>query len=1046
MTALRRRVCLVAPEFIGPFPNGGVGTACYWEAATLAAAGYDVTVLYTGSTDRETPEHWEAWYSQGAFTYVDLWRAAVRGEISGTDGRTTGTSDTRRRDLLQPCPEADTADLVFRFLRDRSFDLLLFQEFLGHGARTLQARRSGEALADTPAAVTLHSCRQWIYEGMKRLPSSRQDLYVDFLERESARLADYVIAPSRHMAEWAAAHWRLEDTPAVIPYCYDEKIEGRTAQMRHEGPFEQLVFFGRLETRKGLHLFCRALAREGARGPVNKVTFLGKGSTVEGRPSEEFIRATLGGIPGLEIQIISSLGSLEALDWLERQRNSIVIAPSLVDNLPYAVIELFARRLPLISNRIGGIPEIVGERNAHALAEPAPESLADALTRAHRDGHLTIDYRAGYSIAAANRAHLDYVQEMLEGFRRPVRTLPDTCDFVLVDVADEALAEARERVVDADAAAGRAAFYTWPGWCRHGAGRAAIFLSRDVTPRAGMMTRLLRALSDHRVAAATACYESGTAADTVAIAPLGSSLEAGWAHNVFGGRCFAATGGAIDLLRAGAASPFHFWAAYAALACADLELAIVPDVLFSSPQTAAGESHDAIEAVARQYREHAPSRLDLGWLIKYAGPAERARSGAPGVDPTACPGRALYDHLLAIPDAPLQAYSGLNGFTDDPFIRELKLLRVRLAEIREAWRATNPRVFMYGAGQHARLVLALEPEIGRFIAGFIDRRPVAEFLGKPCIRPEAVTPAIADAVLYSSREYERDMFARLAQLPIEHVLLYAESPPAEPAALSTRMRRRFGHATADTTGLHDVLARCPGWIEGGMSWGDSEFLLELVAGVSPGLVLELGVASGTSSSALLFALDSLPALDEGRILHSCDVRNTCYFDPNRPTGSAVGEMYPCHRTPWRLDTQADARRVSLSLGPESVDLTFIDANHCHPWPLLDLLHITRIARPGSWVALHDIELPRLHPQFQVHGPQWLFEAWPFNKVHGLGDSTNVGAVQLPMNLKDLIPMSLALLDRPWEHTPTSAHVDLPPIFSEISKALVPRLPDPVRAA
>ena len=144
-----RRICLVAPEFIGPFPNGGVGTACYWEASTLAAAGYDVTVLYTGPTDRETPEHWEQAYARGPFTYVDLWRAAAAGEVDAND-------------IQQPCAEAHTAELVFKFLRSRSFDLLLFQEFLGHGARTLQARRSGEALADTPAAVTLHSRRQWI--------------------------------------------------------------------------------------------------------------------------------------------------------------------------------------------------------------------------------------------------------------------------------------------------------------------------------------------------------------------------------------------------------------------------------------------------------------------------------------------------------------------------------------------------------------------------------------------------------------------------------------------------------------------------------------------------------------------------------------------------------------------------------------------------------------------------------------------------------------------------------------------------------------------
>jgi hypothetical protein len=157
-------------------------------------------------------------------------------------------------------------------------------------------------------------------------------------------------------------------------------------------------------------------------------------------------------------------------------------------------------------------------------------------------------------------------------------------------------------------------------------------------------------------------------------------------------------------------------------------------------------------------------------------------------------------------------------------------------------------------------------------------------------------------------------------------------------------------------------------------------------------------------------------------------------------------MYPERRTPWLLDTNSDARRIGLAIPAGSIDLTFIDANHSHPWPLLDLLHVTRVARPQSWIALHDIELPKLHPQYQVHGPQWLFEAWPFNKVHGVDDSMNIGAVQLPADLRDLVPMALELLERPWEHTPTTWHVDLPDLFSEVSKALAPRLPDPAQAA
>jgi len=1034
MTSLRRRICLVAPEFIGPFPNGGVGTACYWEAATLGAAGYDVTVLYTGPTDRETPEHWEQVYAPAPFTYVDVWKWASSLPPSG------GSASSA---VQQPCAEAHTAELVYRFLRERSFDLLLFQEFLGHGARALQARRSGEALAETPAAVTLHSCRQWIYEGMKRLPGSRQDLYVDFLERESARLADYVIAPSRHMAEWAVQHWPLDEAPEVVPYCYDAAIERPAGTVKHEGPFTQLIFFGRLETRKGLHVFCRALAREAARGPVKKVTFLGKTSTVEGRPSEAFIRDTLHGL-GLEVQIISHLGSLEALAWLEQQRQSIVVAPSLVDNLPYAVIELFARRLPLISSRIGGIPEIVGEPNAHLLAEPTADGLATVLARVHREGHLAITYRGGYSIAAANASHLEFVAEMLNRFRKPTRALVETCDVVVVDAAPETLAGIAARMIAADPSAARATFRTWDAWRESGSNRPAVFISGDVTPRAGMVSRLQRALADRRVEAATSYFECTTASGSADLAPLGASLEAGWTHNVFGGPCFAATGDALATLRHDATAPFQFWPAYAALACAGSELALVPEVLFSAPE-AAGESHDGFEAVARQYRQHAPDRLDIGWLIKYAGPVERARNGAAPPDPSAPVGRGLYEHLLAIPDAQLQAYSGVVwAARQDPFVAEIRKLRARLSDVAARWGRTDPRVYMYGAGEHSRLVLTLEPELGRFVAGFIDRRPVSQFLGKPCIRPEEVTPAAADVVLYSSREFEREMYARLAHLPVEHVLLYAEGPASLDETTASRLRRRFGHTQAATQALHAVLERRPAWVQGGISGGDSEFLVELVNGVDPATVFELGVASGASSAALLFALDQLGSAN--RTLRSCDVRSTCYFDADRATGSAVDEMYPQRRTPWLLDTNSDARRIGLVLPSGSIDLTFIDANHSHPWPLLDLLHVTRVARPHSWIALHDIELPKLHPQHQVHGPQWLFEAWPFNKVHGVGDSMNIGAVQLPADLRDLVPMSLELLDRPWEHTPTTWHVDLPDVFSEVSKALAPRLPDPAKAA
>jgi glycosyltransferase involved in cell wall biosynthesis/predicted O-methyltransferase YrrM len=1024
MATASPRICVIAPEFIGPFPNGGVGTACYWEAMTLARAGFDVTVLYTGPTERESPQHWEAAYGSGPFRYVDLARWA-------------SASPVHVDAMVHRCPEARVSELVLEFLRGTRFDLLLFQEFLGHGCRTLQARRSGESLGGARAGVTLHSSRQWIYRGMRRLPDAREDLYVDFLERESAGLADSVAAPSQHMAAWAAEHWKI-DGASVVPYCYDPGIEQPGTVGEHEGPFTHLVFFGRLETRKGLHLFCRALAEHAAaRGPVQKVTFLGKASRVDERPSDEFIRTALAG-SGLEIQIVDTLGSIEALQWLESQRNTLVVAPSLVDNLPYALIELVARRLPFVSTRIGGIPEIVGPANGHLLCDASVHGVAGLLADVHRHGRITIDYRSAYSIARSNAAHVAWVESLLAAPVHDSVDLP-AGDVVVVDGRDEAIPLARLQFAAADPGATDWRFVTWRQWRSSTDARPAVFLSRTVRPRPGLLTRLAAALRNRDVLAATTYYASDTGDGTTIHAPLGGSLESGWGENVFGGACFAARGDTLALLRGLFPAEFQFWPAYAAITGSTGRLAVVPECLYDAPPPE--ESLDVLDSVGAAYRQYGSERLDIRWVLKHAAATQNSLA------PHAAVGRALYNRLVHTPDIQVQALAAGwdDRLVDDPYVRDMRQLRGRLAALVSEWSSTHPRVFVYGAGQHTRLLFMLEPELARHVAGFIDRRAITHFLGKPCLRPEQVTAGIADAVLYSSREFEREMYMRLARVNVRHVLLYADGPPAPAETASTRLQRRFGHADAAIDALRGMY-HPPAWVQGGCSGGDAEFLLELVTAIDPKLVVELGVASGTSSAALLFAMDRLPAWPTERLLISGDVRPTCYFDPARATGAAVHDMYPRHRTTWLLDTDTDARRLRQTVPPGSADLCFIDANHSHPWPLLDLLHLSTVARPESWIALHDIELPRLYPQFPDHGAQWLFAAWPFNKVHGVGGSVNIGAVQLPRDLEQLVPVALELLRRPWEHTPTTWDVHLPDVFSAVSEFVRPRLAQPARAA
>ena len=595
-------------------------------------------------------------------------------------------------------------------------------------------------------------------------------------------------------------------------------------------------------------------------------------------------------------------------------------------------------------------------------------------------------------------------------------------------------ARVRERVISADLETRTARWVRFEDWKDNPDPVPALFIDTRVRPEADCASRLLAALDQPGVDVAT-CYFSreDDPETTRVVTPYGGSLEAGWRQNTFGGPCFAARPHALAALGTATINgSFALWPAYAAVACRGMSLSVVTTPLYTVTADALQTSgHAELEAVIYQFRSQMPEDFDLGWTLKSAlGSVSSARHEMIG--------QALYEWFSSIPDELLATYAGLTRKTEtDPYVRDFACVRERLTGAMTRWRSSEPRVFVYGTGQHTRMLLTLCPEFGRFVEGFIDRQAAEHFLGKPCVTPEQFQSDMADAIVYSSREFEHEMYARLKDARVEHVLLYRESPPAPEATTTVRLRNRFGHMRTDPSPLH-TMYRPPSWATGYVSGADATFLFEMIAAQQPSTVVELGVASGASSAVILCALDQLQAA-ERRVLYSGDVRPTCYFDEAYATGQARRELYPAPRARWHTAFDKDARALSRLLPAGSVDLTFIDANHSHPFPMLDLLQVTAFAKPGSWVILHDVDLPVQHPEFQVFGPRWLFQMWPFNKVKGFDRWSSIGAVQLPENPSLLVPLALSLLDKPWEQTPTIQDVVLPPEFSAAQAVAEARL-------
>jgi len=138
------------------------------------------------------------------------------------------------------------------------------------------------------------------------------------------------------------------------------------------------VFFGRLEHRKGLHLFCDAIDKLLDQGcAVPPVTFLGKaGAPIPSDPTltpEQYIAARAQDWP-IEWRVETGLGQADALRYL-RDRDRLAVMPSLAENSPLTVYEATQHGIPFVATDVGGTSELIASSHTgHVLCQPSAAS------------------------------------------------------------------------------------------------------------------------------------------------------------------------------------------------------------------------------------------------------------------------------------------------------------------------------------------------------------------------------------------------------------------------------------------------------------------------------------------------------------------------------------------------------------------------------------------------------------------------------------------------------------------------------------------------
>ena len=374
------KILIITPDIIGPVKGGGIGSAFFNLAVFLRKEGYSVEILYVLGDYRETKESINYWIDY--YRNLDIKFIPLIGE---------------KYEKVKSYVYRDYAYRVYLWLKEHKekYKIIIFPEWMGSLYYVLLVKRLSLDFQDKIFIANVHSPEIWAYLGNFKLPDFVDLVERDYMERKCIAWADILVSPSQYMLNWLKENkFELPEKHYVISNIFSgvlNKVLKNEFQAKYE-EITELIFFSRLEIRKGLKLFIDTLYRldEEIINKIRKITFLGK-ALIGDFDSVKYINERLDELKRrykFEVEIITDKSRDEALKILQDRRGSaLVLIPTLIDNLPNVVYECMELKLRFGVSRVGGIPEMIEEGAVEEVTfEPNPSALAEFIKKAIEKG------------------------------------------------------------------------------------------------------------------------------------------------------------------------------------------------------------------------------------------------------------------------------------------------------------------------------------------------------------------------------------------------------------------------------------------------------------------------------------------------------------------------------------------------------------------------------------------------------------------------------------------------------------------------------------
>lgn len=392
------RVCLVSREYPTDDHGGGIGTYTEKTARALAVLGHEVEVIT---------------------------EAVAEASVTVEDGVIVHRLPATRARHLRTLARARAVARRLRNL-DHEPDIVQACEFGAEAVWYCLSRRRRAKLV-TRLATPSFVVRELNEHGARR---GRGSALLDLLERLQTSRSDAVTSISESITEIVSTRWHIP-RPRITQLKTGVDFAVRYSSTSTELPPElagtrYILFFGRLEERKGVHILAQALPELLDRHADVHAVFVGTPLPYQGRPMDEFVRSC-------------NAAHANRLHFLPRQtqpvlhaliaKAAIVTLPSLWEGLGNVALEAIDMGKAVVATSGSGFHEVIEDGRAGVLVPPGDvTALRAALGRLLDDPMLLRSLEEAARERAA-QFELMEVCRQLAGFYRALLSDKAPADF-----------------------------------------------------------------------------------------------------------------------------------------------------------------------------------------------------------------------------------------------------------------------------------------------------------------------------------------------------------------------------------------------------------------------------------------------------------------------------------------------------------------------------------------------------------------------------------------------------------------------------------------